>query len=225
MRQAPTADTRERVFGAATSLFASKGFRGTTIRDIATRARVNVASGHYHFGSKKTLYLAVLREQFAAIRQTLVAREGQTTADHLRGLSRRALEERLRTRIQLMLDLQVGANALPHPALVQREMADPTEALPIIVREFITPLMEELSIILAHLAPTASARTIERCCLSIAGQANFYFTARPALLQLWGLRGYPANFTRELAEHITAFSLGGLDRVTRAPRKGRNHAR
>ena len=219
MRGSPATDTRGRVLGAATTLFASKGFRATTIRDIASRARVNVASGHYHFGSKKTLYLAVLREQFATIRQALAVRGGHPTIDDQRRLSRRSLEERFRVRVQAMLDLQIGVEAVPHPALFNREMADPTEAVPIIVREFLAPLMDEMAAILAQLAPTVSPQTIERCCLSVAGQAHFYFTTRPALLHMWGIRAYPAHLTRDLAEHITAFSLGGLDRIERDARR------
>ena len=223
MSGSPATDTRGRVLGAATTLFASKGFRATTIRDIASRARVNVASGHYHFGSKKTLYLAVLREQFATIRQALAVRGGRTTTDSR--LSRRALEERFRTRVQAMLDLQIGAAAVPHPALFNREMADPTEAVPIIVREFLAPLMADMASVLAQLAPTASPQTIERCCLSVAGQAHFYFTTRPALLHMWGMRAYPAHLTRDLAEHITAFSLGGLDAIEREARRRHRVAR
>src|SRR5439155_1211487 len=59
---------------AASELFAERGFHRTTVRDIAARARVNVAAGHYHYGSKRALYLAVLRAQFADVRATLQAR-------------------------------------------------------------------------------------------------------------------------------------------------------
>ena len=55
------------MIAAASALFAERGFHGTTVRDIAQRARVNLAAGHYHFGSKETLYLEVLRVQFADI--------------------------------------------------------------------------------------------------------------------------------------------------------------
>jgi len=60
-RRRPPADaTGARVIRAAGTLFAERGFHGTTMRDIAERAGANVASGHYHFGSKRDLYLAVL---------------------------------------------------------------------------------------------------------------------------------------------------------------------
>ena len=40
--------TKHRLLAAATELFAEHGFHGTTIRDIAARAGVNVAAGNYH---------------------------------------------------------------------------------------------------------------------------------------------------------------------------------
>jgi len=56
--------TKDRLLTAASELFAERGFHRTTVRDIAARAQVNVAAGNYHYGSKRALYLAVLRAQF-----------------------------------------------------------------------------------------------------------------------------------------------------------------
>ena len=60
-------DKAEAILEAALEFFVERGFHGTTVRDIAQRAHVNLAAGHYHFGSKETLYLEVLRAQFARL--------------------------------------------------------------------------------------------------------------------------------------------------------------
>jgi AcrR family transcriptional regulator len=52
--------TRERVLDVATSAFAERGFQATTIRDIAERARVNIAAINYHFRSKAELHAVVI---------------------------------------------------------------------------------------------------------------------------------------------------------------------
>ncbi len=53
-------ETRREILRAATDAFAASGFAGATTRAIAARAGVNVATLHYHFGSKEGLYRASL---------------------------------------------------------------------------------------------------------------------------------------------------------------------
>lgn len=50
---------RERILDAAESLFAEHGYDGVTLRQIATRAGVDVALANYHFGKKLDLFRAV----------------------------------------------------------------------------------------------------------------------------------------------------------------------
>lgn len=53
-------ETRREILRAAGEAFAACGFVGATTRAVAARAGVNVATLHYHFGSKEGLYRAVL---------------------------------------------------------------------------------------------------------------------------------------------------------------------
>ena len=55
-------ETRRAVLDAAGACFAASGFAGATTRQVAALAGVNVATLHYHFGSKEKLYRAVLDE-------------------------------------------------------------------------------------------------------------------------------------------------------------------
>ena len=55
----------------------------------------------------------------------------------------RQVREALHARIEVMLDRLVGPAPGPHALLMQREMADPSEAMPVIVREFIRPMMSD----------------------------------------------------------------------------------
>src|SRR5271168_3987432 len=60
----PADHTRDAIIRAAVVLFAEKGFEGTSVRDIATKARVNQAAINYHFKGKNGLYLEVLKNAF-----------------------------------------------------------------------------------------------------------------------------------------------------------------
>ncbi len=58
-------DTKLKILEVARVLFANQGFEGTSIREIAKAADVNVASVNYHFSSKDNLFLEVLRMGYA----------------------------------------------------------------------------------------------------------------------------------------------------------------
>ncbi len=77
--------TRNRIVEAAIGLFHANGYSGTSVRDIATKAKVNVAHISYYFSSKAGLhehlitsfleeYMLILEYQFKKIK-TYSARE------------------------------------------------------------------------------------------------------------------------------------------------------
>jgi len=57
------ADTKQRILDAAEYLFAQNGYRGTSLRTITGKAKVNLAAVNYHFGSKKTLVEEVIKRR------------------------------------------------------------------------------------------------------------------------------------------------------------------
>lgn len=227
MTAATDGDTRARVVAAASALFAERGFHGTTVRDIAARAGVNLAASNYHYGSKKALYLEVFRAQFAAVR-AMMARRGVAKADAaLDRLSPAELEKLFALRVRTMTDLIVGPPPSLHGTLMLRELLDPSEALPFIVDEFIRPMTRETSEVIARLRPDLSAADVERCVYSIIGQVLFYQYSMPATLHMMGRTAYPRDFARDIAAHVIRFSLGGLDRMpgqARGERKKRHAA-
>jgi TetR/AcrR family transcriptional regulator, regulator of cefoperazone and chloramphenicol sensitivity len=52
MTKQPLRDTKQKILNAAMYLFNSKGFTGTSVREIANRANVNVAHISYYFKGK-----------------------------------------------------------------------------------------------------------------------------------------------------------------------------
>ncbi len=55
--------TKDRILGAAEELFAMNGFAGTSLRQVTSRADVNIAAVNYHFGSKENLVNEVFRRR------------------------------------------------------------------------------------------------------------------------------------------------------------------
>ena len=80
-----TSQTQDRIVDVAESLFMEHGFDATGLRQITTKAGVNLAAVHYHFGSKEELFQSVLKRRLDPMNQERVAlldeleRESETT--------------------------------------------------------------------------------------------------------------------------------------------------
>ncbi|HSA59662.1 MAG TPA: TetR/AcrR family transcriptional regulator [bacterium] len=79
----PSPDTSEAILRAATTLFSQKGINGTTTREIADLAGVNIAGLHYHWGGKEDLLKAVYQRVIEEL-MGLVARIFDNPAAHLK---------------------------------------------------------------------------------------------------------------------------------------------
>lgn len=68
---APKLESRDRLFAAAATEFASRGFAGANVDRIADAAGVNKAMLYYHFKNKAALYGEVVRDMFEAVARRL----------------------------------------------------------------------------------------------------------------------------------------------------------
>lgn len=64
-------ETKEKIISCARILFADNGFEGTSIRDIAKAADVNVASVNYHFSNKEKLFGEILQAGYLECSQSM----------------------------------------------------------------------------------------------------------------------------------------------------------
>src|SRR5262245_35055014 len=65
--------TRDALIEAAARQFAERGFDGVRVEQIARAAGVNKAMISYHFGGKRGLYRAILRETFDRFNERLAS--------------------------------------------------------------------------------------------------------------------------------------------------------
>ncbi|WP_077600968.1 forespore capture DNA-binding protein RefZ [Oceanobacillus sojae] len=82
--------TKQKVVDAASSLFFQKGFHGTSVRDIADRASVNVSLISYYFKGKQGLLEYAVTNYYEAylekIEESLETTEGSSSIDRLNEL-------------------------------------------------------------------------------------------------------------------------------------------
>jgi AcrR family transcriptional regulator len=197
-------ETRQRLLEAAGEVFADRGFRAATVRDICQRARANVAAINYHFRDKEHLYTAVLKYAFSSALQRYPP---------LLGLNDNATpEQRLRAFIHsFMLRLLAEGSPAWLGKLMAREMAEPTHALDSIIHEAFYPLFELLMAIVRELLGSlAEPGQVQLCADSIIGQCLHYHHARPCLVRLTPELKYDLADIERWANHITDFSLAAL---------------
>lgn len=205
----PDAETRLRILDAATRLFAERGFRKVTVREICRDAEANVAAVNYHFGDKLGLYREVLRPVIDAICATTAearrAGEGQPPPERLR----RYLIVYVR---RVLLD---AGHTVAH-RLISLELADPTPLFDELIDRGLRPRIEYLSALAAELigCPPSDPR-VSKTVASIQSQTIFYFP-HPLSSRLGLAQQLTPGEVDRIAAHIADFSLGGIAAVARA---------
>jgi len=76
-------DKKTQIMNHAINLFADKGFEGTSIRDLAKAAEVNVAMVNYYFGSKEKLVEAIIEEKSSYMKDRIEELESNTSLNDL----------------------------------------------------------------------------------------------------------------------------------------------
>jgi AcrR family transcriptional regulator len=200
-------ETRDRLLKAAERLFADRGFKKVTVRDICRAARANVAAVNYHFGDKLGLYREVMQSAIDAMRATNDAAR--------RAGAGQSVEEQLRRYIGVFVHRLLAPGSDSVHKLVTREMNDPTPALDALVEQGVRPRVEHLSGLIAEIigCPQSDQRVL-RCVASVQAQSIAYLP-NPIAARL-GLTNKPtvANLG-DIAEHIAEFSLAGVHAVGR----------
>jgi TetR/AcrR family transcriptional regulator len=127
-------DRRQDILRAAMELFAKKGFRGTTTRDLAAQADVNEAIIFRYFKTKEDLYRAILEEKMQHGRaekdEELRRLADSGSVQFLEGVGRRMLEkhEQDTTFIRLLLFSALEGHELADMFLDSMPERDPLAA-------------------------------------------------------------------------------------------------
>ncbi|MDB5342502.1 MAG: Transcriptional regulator TetR [Schlesneria sp.] len=196
-------DTRQRLIDAAGAIFAEKGYEAASVRDICQQASANIAAVNYHFGEKKSLYVAAVRH-------------AQSCADsenpEMTWPADMSPVERLRAHILQMLQRKLeGDKPAWHLGIMLREMAFPTEACAAVVEDYVRPMANGMRAILldllGHDFPEEKGNMIG---FSIVGQVLFYYVHQPVIRLLIGESAHDALTVQKLADHITNFSLAAM---------------
>ncbi len=197
---------RDKILDSAGRVFAERGYKSATIRQICQAADANVAAVNYYFGDKEQLYLETVKQ--AHLRLTaqfpLVAWEEHATA-----------AAKLKGFVAALLARMIGGKATRwEQQLMLREVLHPTRACRELVEQYFRPQLELLLRIVGELLPDDTpAHRQRQVAFSIIGQCLFYRIAGD-IVEMMAPKDDQNHFAIEkLADHITAFSLAAISRT------------
>lgn len=191
--------TRQEILDAAEVLFAARGYDGVSVQEIATAAGVSRGMPGYAFGSKRSLYDAVLRRAFAEPGAVLaeMAEPGGV-----------GLDDALRTAIERYIDFLAE-----HPtfvALLQRAALE-GGAGGALDAAFGQPLQDALDV-LSGLFEAAGVRGVDARHLVVSAIALCFFPPahQHTVLRPLGLDAGDAAFIAQRKTHVADLLLRSL---------------
>lgn len=134
-------DTRERILDVAERLFAEQGLGQTSLRTITAAAGVNLASVHYHFGSKDALVHSIFERRLKPMNGERLHRLEALETQHAGRIPlERLIEAFIGPPLELSRDREYGGEHFIR--LLGRTYAEPTEKLQEHVRRLYAEVAE-----------------------------------------------------------------------------------
>jgi AcrR family transcriptional regulator len=202
-------DVKNRILEEAGEIFADRGFRETTVREICRRAGVNLAAVNYHFGDKERLYMAVITHYKEMASQKY--QQNDFVRDH------DPYDVQLTAFIKsFMFHILGEGHESCFGRLMSREYIEPTSALDVIIEEEFRPFFNRLNTIVRQLlGKETDEEKVILCSMSVLGQCLYFKHSRPVISRLLRKDQYSAEEINEIADHIACFSreaLAGLSK-------------
>ena len=198
-------ETRLRLLGAASEVFAQKGYRDATVADICQQADANVASVNYYFRDKKNLYKEVWRHNLENCPAPVFFESAAVCP-----------QDRLRAYIQELIQNFTAEGDLGRLSrLYLMEMVHPTGLIQDAWHETMEPRRRKLHDMLRELigGPHAHDLTIRLCELSIVNQCRMFVTLKRSDLEYMLGRPLSPELIQRMAGHIADFSIAGIRAV------------
>lgn len=196
--------TKERILGAAESLFATHGFAGASLRQVTAAAKVNLAAVNYHFGSKDKLIEEVFRRRLDELNTRRLAALGR-----LAQKSDTTLEAVLEAYIGPALDLsRTGGGGAAFVRVLARAYAEHNETLRRFLSENYGHVLRQFAAEFQRLLPALSKEELY-WRLDIVTGALTYAMADFGIIQRKNEVAEQAH-REQAAEHLVRFAAAGL---------------
>ena len=203
MQVNPTGSTKERILGAAESLFAQRGFDGASLRQLTTAAGVNLAAVNYHFGSKEKLVEQIFRRRLDALNnsrlQALSLVEGAETT---------TLEDVLSAFIRPALDLSHDESGSLFMRVLARAFAEHDDTLRQFLSDNYGHVMRQFTAEFARLLPQLTKQELYWRIDLVSGALTHAMSGFGMIQRKSGVS--EIEHREETTQHLIRFAVAGL---------------
>lgn len=203
MQVNPSGSTKERILGAAESLFAQRGFDGASLRQLTSAAGVNLAAVNYHFGSKEKLVEQIFRRRLDALNnsrlQALSLVEGAETT---------TLEDVLSAFIRPALDLSHDESGSLFMRVLARAFAEHDDTLRQFLSDNYGHVMRQFTAEFARLLPQLTKQELYWRIDLVSGALTHAMSGFGMIQRKSGVS--EIEHREETARHLIRFAVAGL---------------
>jgi AcrR family transcriptional regulator len=196
-------NTKERILHAAEDLFAQHGFAGTSLRQVTSRADVNIAAVNYHFGSKENLVHEVFKHRMDEMSEkrlaSLAAAVEKNPAD---------LEAILLAFIQPALALTLDRHGASFVRVLARAYAEKNDGLRNFLSENYGQVLREFARAIAHCLPDLSKEELYWRMDFVAGALTYAMADFGLIKRQPGVS--EKTHCEKAAQHLIKFAQAGL---------------
>ncbi len=170
-------DTRGKIFDAALIEFAENGFKKTTIRNICTRAGVNVAAINYHFSGKAELYASIFEFLFKSREDVPIVNTKVEAKDFIESwINEHLSDEEKESKISVY-----------RRKIMLKELSDASDNFSVLVKKYIKPNFEVLVRSFKLCMPQNTPdEKVQAECLLMIGKCVFFQVHNESITGLLG---------------------------------------
>lgn len=196
-------NTKERILHAAEDLFAQHGFAGTSLRQVTSRADVNIAAVNYHFGSKENLVHEVFKHRMDDMSEKRLSALATTLAKDPNDL-----EGILLAFIQPALALTLDRHGASFVRVLARAYAEKNDGLRNFLSENYGQVLREFAKAIANCLPQLSKEELYWRMDFTAGALTYAMADFGLIKRQAGVS--EKTHCEKAAQHLISYAKAGL---------------
>ncbi|MBP6298816.1 MAG: TetR family transcriptional regulator [Arenimonas sp.] len=196
-------NTKERILHAAEDLFAQNGFAGTSLRQVTSRADVNIAAVNYHFGTKENLVQEVFKHRMDEMSEKRLALLSKVIEKNDTDL-----EAILLAFIQPALALTMDKHGGSFVRVLARAYAEKNDGLRNFLSENYGQVLRAFAQAIAHCLPNLSKEELYWRMDFVAGSLTYAMADFGLIKRQIGVS--EKSHCEKAAQHLIKFAQAGL---------------